>query len=133
MNNNMHWEIITKNDILISEQGSSFLKDSKDIKACYFTDGKLTCGVDNKLNFFVNKIMFDLKLKQKINSFFQFKTAKYNLFTNRQEISYNIGINTEDDKYTYKYTMVIFNGKVDLMAVKKENDLIIESKCITLK
>jgi hypothetical protein len=39
----MHWEILTKNDILISEYDNSFLEDTRDIKICYFTDGNVFC------------------------------------------------------------------------------------------
>src|SRR5574344_2300895 len=95
----MHWEILTKNDILISEYDNSFLEDTRDIKICYFTDGNVFCGVKDNLNFFINNKVFDFKLKQKITSFFQFKTQKYSLFNNSQFIIYNVGINTIDDNY----------------------------------
>lgn len=128
----MHWEILTKNDILISEYDNSFLEDTRDIKICYFTDGNIFCGVKDNLNFFINNKVFDFKLKQKITSFFQFKTQKYSLFNNSQLIIYNVGINTVDDNYKYKYTMIIDDNTIKFKAEKFQEDKLIEHKLINL-
>jgi hypothetical protein len=128
----MHWEILTKNDILISEYDNSFLEDTRDIKICYFTDGNVFCGVKDNLNFFINNKVFDFKLKQKITSFFQFKTQKYSLFNNSQFIIYNVGINTIDDNYRYKYTMIIDDNAIKFKAEKFQEDKLIEHKLINL-
>jgi uncharacterized protein YaaW (UPF0174 family) len=128
----MHWEILTKNDILISEYDNSFLEDTRDIKICYFTDGNVFCGVKDNLNFFINNKVFDFKLKQKITSFFQFKTQKYSLFNNSQLIIYNVGINTVDDNYKYKYTMIIDDNAIKFKAEKFQEDKLIEHKLINL-
>lgn len=121
MNKKMHWEILTKNDILISEHNSSFLKDMNDIKLCYFTDGKNFYGVNNDLTFFVNSKIFDFKISEKIISFFQFKSVKFDLIANEQNLKYNIGINTESDTNICKYTMLIDVNIVQFIAEKLNN------------
>lgn len=131
--NNMHWEILTKNDILISETDNSFLEDTRDIKICYFTDGKIFCGVKDDLNFFIDNQVIDFKLKQKITSFFQFKTQKYNLFNNNQSVIYNVGINTVDGNYKYKYTMIIELEKISVKAEKFEEGTLLEHRIVKLR
>ena len=80
----------------------------------------------------MNNKVFDFKLKQKITSFFQFKTQKYSLFNNSQFIIYNVGINTIDDNYRYKYTMIIDDNAIKFKAEKFQEDKLIEHKLINL-
>lgn len=128
----LHWEILTKSDILISEIDSTFIKDVADIKLCYFTDGNNFYGVKDNLNFFINNEVIDLKLKQKILQYFQYKTNRYNLFNNNEDTTYFLGIDTTDGNYKYKYTMSI-NENVYIKAEKFDNDEKIDERIIRIK
>jgi len=130
--NNLHWEIITKSDILISETTGAFLEDTKNIKSFYFTDGEIYCGVKDNLHFFINHQEIDLKLNQKILKFFQYKEVAVGLTQDYEDIVYNIGIDTEDNKYTYKYTMQIDTETIYLLAQKFDEGNQIEQKRIQL-
>jgi hypothetical protein len=128
----LHWEILTKSDILISEIDSTFIKDFSDIKLCYFTDGNNFYGVKDNLNFFINNEVIDLKLNQKILQYFQYKTNRYNLFDNDEDTTYFLGIDTTDGNYKYKYTMSI-NENVYIKAEKFDNDEKIDERVIQIK
>lgn len=128
----LHWEILTKLDILISEIDSTFIKDFSDIKLCYFTDGNNFYGVKDNLNFFINNEVIDLKLNQKILQYFQYKTNRYNLFDNDEDTTYFLGIDTTDGNYKYKYTMSI-NENVYIKAEKFDNDEKIDERVIQIK
>lgn len=128
----LHWEILTKLDILISEIDSTFIKDVADIKLCYFTDGNNFYGVKDNLNFFINNEVIDLKLNQKILKYFQYKTNCYNLFNNNEDTTYFLGIDTTDGNYKYKYTMSI-NENVYIKAEKFDNDEKIDERVIQIK
>lgn len=128
----LHWEILTKSDILISEIDSTFIKDVADIKLCYFTDGNNFYGVKDNLNFFINNEVIDLKLNQKILKYFQYKTNCYNLFNNNEDTTYFLGIDTTDGNYKYKYTMSI-NENVYIKAEKFDNDEKIDERVIQIK
>jgi len=128
----LHWEILTKSDILISEIDSTFIKDVSDIKLCYFTDGNNFYGVKDNLNFFVNNEVIDLKLNQKILKYFQYKTNCYNLFNNNEDTTYFLGIDTTDGNYKYKYTMSI-NENVYIKAEKFDNNEKIDERVIQIK
>lgn len=128
----LHWEILTKSDILISEIDSTFIKDFSDIKLCYFTDGNNFYGVKDNLNFFINNEVIDLKLNQKILKYFQYKTNRYNLFNNNEDTTYFLGIETTDGNYKYKYTMSI-NENVYIKAEKFDNDEKIDERVIQIK
>ena len=128
----LHWEILTKSDILISEIDSTFIKDVADIKLCYFTDGNNFYGVKDNLNFFINNEVIDLKLNQKILQYFQYKTNRYNLFNNNEDTTYFFGIETTDGNYKYKYTMSI-NENVYIKAEKFDNDEKIDERVIQIK
>lgn len=128
----LHWEILTKSDILISEIDSTFIKDFSDIKLCYFTDGNNFYGVKDNLNFFINNEVIDLKLNQKILKYFQYKTNCYNLFNNNEDTTYFLGIDTTDGNYKYKYTMSI-NENVYIKAEKFDNDEKIDERVIQIK
>nr|DAL00762.1 MAG TPA: hypothetical protein [Caudoviricetes sp.] len=128
----LHWEILTKSDILISEIDSTFIKDFSDIKLCYFTDGNNFYGVKDNLNFFINNEVIDLKLNQKILQYFQYKTNRYNLFDNDEDTTYFLGIETTDGNYKYKYTMSI-NENVYIKAEKFDNDEKIDERVIQIK
>lgn len=128
----LHWEILTKSDILISEIDSTFIKDVADIKLCYFTDGNNFYGVKDNLNFFVNNEVIDLKLNQKILKYFQYKTNCYNLFNNNEDTTYFLGIDTTDGNYKYKYTMSI-NENVYIKAEKFDNNEKIDERVIQIK
>ncbi len=128
----LHWEILTQNDILISEKTSTFLEDTKDIKLCYFTDGDIFCGVRDDLLFFINHQIIDLKLNQKIIKFFQYKEVAVGLTNDSECVTYNVGIDTEDDIYTYKYTMQISDDEIYLLAQKFDNGKELENKRIQL-
>ena len=128
----LHWEILTKSDILISEIDSTFINDISDIKLCYFTDGNNFYGVKDNLNFFINNEVIDLKLNQKILKCFQYKTNCYNLFNNNEDTTYFLGIETTDGNYKYKYTMSI-NENVYIKAEKFDNDEKIDERVIQIK
>lgn len=128
----LHWEILTKSDILISEIDSTFVNDVSDIKLCYFTDGNNFYGVKDNLNFFINNEVIDLKLNQKILKYFQYKTNCYNLFNNNEDTTYFLGIDTTDGNYKYKYTMSI-NENVYIKAEKFDNDEKIDERVIQIK
>lgn len=128
----LHWEILTKSDILISEIDSTFIKDVADIKLCYFTDGNNFYGVKDNLNFFINNEVIDLKLNQKILKYFQYKTNCYNLFNNNEDTTYFLGIDTTDGNYKYKYTMSI-DENVYIKAEKFDNDEKIDERVIQIK
>lgn len=128
----LHWEILTKSDILISEIDSTFIKDVSDIKLCYFTDGNNFYGVKDNLNFFINNEVIDLKLNQKILKYFQYKTNRYNLFNNNENTTYFLGIETTDGNYKYKYTMSI-NENVYIKAEKFDNNEKIDERVIQIK
>lgn len=128
----LHWEILTKLDILISEIDSTFIKDVSDIKLCYFTDGNNFYGVKDNLNFFINNEVIDLKLNQKILKYFQYKTNRYNLFNNNEDTTYFLGIETTDGNYKYKYTMSI-NENVYIKAEKFDNNEKIDERVIQIK
>lgn len=128
----LHWEILTKSDILISEIDSTFIKDFSDIKLCYFTDGNNFYGVKDNLNFFINNEVIDLKLNQKILQYFQYKTNRYNLFNNNEDTTYFLGIETTDGNYKYKYTMSI-NENVYIKAEKFDNNEKIDERVIQIK
>ena len=128
----LHWEILTKSDILISEIDSTFINDVSDIKLCYFTDGNNFYGVKDNLNFFINNEVIDLKLNQKILKYFQYKTNRYNLFNNNEDTTYFLGIGTTDGNYKYKYTMSI-NENVYIKAEKFDNDEKIDERIIQIK
>lgn len=128
----LHWEILTKSDILISEIDSTFIKDVSDIKLCYFTDGNNFYGVKDNLNFFINNEVIDLKLNQKILKYFQYKTNRYNLFNNNEDTTYFLGIETTDGNYKYKYTMSI-NENVYIKAEKFDNNEKIDERVIQIK
>lgn len=128
----LHWEILTKSDILISEIDSTFINDVSDIKLCYFTDGNNFYGVKDNLNFFINNEVIDLKLNQKILQYFQYKTNRYNLFNNNEDTTYFLGIDTTDGNYKYKYTMSI-NENVYIKAEKFDNDEKIDERVIQIK
>lgn len=128
----LHWEILTKSDILISEIDSTFINDISDIKLCYFTDGNNFYGVKDNLNFFINNEVIDLKLNQKILKYFQYKTNCYNLFNNNEDTTYFLGIDTTDGNYKYKYTMSI-NENVYIKAEKFDNDEKIDERVIQIK
>lgn len=128
----LHWEILTKLDILISEIDSTFIKDVADIKLCYFTDGNNFYGVKDNLNFFINNEVIDLKLNQKILKYFQYKTNRYNLFNNNEDTTYFLGIETTDGNYKYKYTMSI-NENVYIKAEKFDNNEKIDERVIQIK
>lgn len=128
----LHWEILTKSDILISEIDSTFIKDFSDIKLCYFTDGNNFYGVKDNLNFFINNEVIDLKLNQKILQYFQYKTNRYNLFDNDEDTTYFLGIDTTDGNYKYKYTMSI-NENVYIKAEKFDNNEKIDERVIQIK
>lgn len=128
----LHWEILTKLDILISEIDSTFIKDVSDIKLCYFTDGNNFYGVKDNLNFFINNEVIDLKLNQKILKYFQYKTNCYNLFNNNEDTTYFLGIDTTDGNYKYKYTMSI-NENVYIKAEKFDNNEKIDERVIQIK
>lgn len=128
----LHWEILTKSDILISEIDSTFIKDVSDIKLCYFTDGNNFYGVKDNLNFFINNEVIDLKLNQKILQYFQYKTNRYNLFNNNENTTYFLGIDTTDGNYKYKYTMSI-NDNVYIKAEKFDNNEKIDERLIQIK
>lgn len=128
----LHWEILTKSDILISEIDSTFIKDFSDIKLCYFTDGNNFYGVKDNFNFFINNEVIDLKLNQKILQYFQYKTNRYNLFDNDEDTTYFLGIDTTDGNYKYKYTMSI-NENVYIKAEKFDNDEKIDERVIQIK
>ena len=128
----LHWEILTKSDILISEIDSTFIKDVSDIKLCYFTDGNNFYGVKDNLNFFINNEVIDLKLKQKILKYFQYKTNRYNLFNNNEDTTYFLGIETTDGNYKYKYTISI-NENVYIKAEKFDNNEKIDERVIQIK
>jgi len=128
----LHWEILTKSDILISEVDSDFIKDVDDIKLCYFTDGDNFYGVKNNLNFFINNEVIDLKLNQKILRYFQYKTNCYNLFNNNEDTAYFLGIETTDGDYRYKYTMSI-DGGISIKAEKYDNEKKEDERVIRLR
>lgn len=128
----LHWEILTKSDILISEIDSTFIKDVSDIKLCYFTDGNNFYGAKDNLNFFINNEVIDLKLNQKILKYFQYKTNRYNLFNNNEDTTYFLGIETTDGNYKYKYTMSI-NENVYIKAEKFDNNEKIDERVIQIK
>lgn len=128
----LHWEILTKSDILISEIDSTFIKDVSDIKLCYFTDGNNFYGVKDNLNFFVNNEVIDLKLNQKILKYFQYKTNRYNLFNNNEDTTYFLGTETTDGNYKYKYTMSI-NESIYIKAEKFDNNEKIDERVIQIK
>jgi hypothetical protein len=54
------------------------------------------------------------------------------LFNNSQFIIYNVGINTIDDNYRYKYTMIIDDNAIKFKAEKFQEDKLIEHKLINL-
>jgi len=126
--NKLHWECLTKSDILVSEYDDEPMKNIKHIKICYFTDGDNYYGIKNNLMFFVNQMVIDLKLKQRIIDFFQYKTDEFDLFTNMMHTKYQIGMNTTDDNYKYKYTMVIDDPYINIIAEKYDNDKKIDEK-----
>ena len=128
----LHWEILTKSDILISEIDSTFINDISDIKLCYFTDGNNFYGVKDNLNFFINNEVIDLKLNQKILKYFQYKTNRYNLFDNNEDTTYFLGIETTDGNYRYKYTMSI-NENIYIKAEKFDNDEKMDERVIQIK
>lgn len=128
----LHWEILTKSDILISEIDSTFVNDTSDIKLCYFTDGNNFYGVKDNLNLFINNEVIDLKLNQKILKYFQYKTNRYNLFDNNEDTTYFLGIETTDGNYKYKYTMSI-NENVYIKAEKFDNNEKIDERVIQIK
>jgi len=128
----LHWEILTKSDILISEIDSTFINDVSDIKLCYFTDGNNFYGVKDNLNFFINNEVIYLKLNQKILKYFQYKTNRYNLFNNNEDTTYFLGIETTDGNYKYKYTMSI-NENVYIKAEKFDNNEKIDERVIQIK
>ena len=128
----LHWEILTKSDILISEIDSTFINDISDIKLCYFTDGNNFYGVKDNLNFFINNEVIDLKLNQKILKYFQYKTNCYNLFNNNEDTTYFFGIETTDGNYKYKYIMSI-NENVYIKAEKFDNNEKIDERVIQIK
>nr|DAW77866.1 MAG TPA: hypothetical protein [Caudoviricetes sp.] len=130
--NMLHWEILTKSDILISEIDSTFINDVSDIKLCYFTDGNNFYGVKDNLNFFINNEVIYLKLNQKILKYFQYKTNRYNLFNNNEDTTYFLGIETTDGNYKYKYTMSI-NENVYIKAEKFDNNEKIDERVIQIK
>jgi hypothetical protein len=129
--NNLKFEFINDNDIVISTYYKYLMNDVKHIKSCYFTDGKSYYGVNNKLQFFINNNIFDFKLKQEINSYFQFKTIHHDLLNDFDNMSYNVGINTNDNKYQYRYTMVIFND-IKIICQKYDNDKLINEKIVNI-
>ena len=128
----LHWEILTKSDILISEIDSTFINDISDIKLCCFTDGNNFYGVKDNLNFFINNEVIDLKLNQKILKCFQYKTNCYNLFNNNEDTTYFLGIETTDGNYKYKYTMSI-NESIYIKAEKFDNNEKIDERVIQIK
>ena len=100
----LHWEILTKSDILISEIDSTFVNDVSEIKLCYFTDGNNFYGVKDNLNFFINN----------------------------EDTTYFLGIEATDGNYKYKYTMSI-NDNVYIKAEKFDNNEKIDERVIQIK
>ena len=133
--NNMIWNMETVSGILVSE-GQGVLRniDTSEIKCLYFEDGKYCYGVDNALHFFINHQIFDFKLNQKILKFFQYKTAAHNLMLDKESVVYNVGIETEDGEYQYKYTMVIqSHNHVEFVAQKIDNGKEIATRKVRLR
>ncbi len=122
MNKRLHWQLLTESDILISEYDNESFSNIDNIKIFYFTDGKNYYGIKNNLMFFVNNQVIDLKLQQKIIDFFQYKEDSFDLFSNSLNTSYFIGINTEDNRFKFKYTMII-NSDVEIIAEKFSDDV----------
>jgi len=133
--NNLIWNIETKSGILISE-GQGVLRNiaPSEIKCIYFEDEKYCYGVKDNSHFFINNQEFDFKLNQKILKFFQYKTATHNLMLDTDGIEYNVGIETEDGDYKYKYTMTIKSPKnIVFTAQKFESEKEIAHRIVRLR
>lgn len=132
-NMELHWEVETQQGLLLIEGVNEFPKEDQNLKRVYFAD-KIKCyGINNDLTFFINHETIDLKLKQNVINFFQYKTAKQNLCTNENSTAYNIGVMTEDNQYTYKYTMCIETSGVCIIAEKFENNIEIDSRILKVR
>ena len=121
----MEFMTVTKSGIIIESI-------NEDTVACYFTDGKNAYGVNKELLFFVNHQWIDLKLKQKFIGFFQYKSVSHNLMFDNDNITYNVGVETEDNSYRYKYTMSINTG-VKIKAEKFDQDKLIDTRTMVVK
>ena len=114
--NNLHWEIETKNGLILKEFVNDFVSDPKEVKLMYFTDGEIYCGIKNDLTFFINHTEFNSKLNQNILKYFQYKESKIGLMDGMNGTIYNIGVNAEDNLYTYQYTLQISETNIWLNA-----------------
>lgn len=131
---NLIWNVETNSGILVSEgQGVLQKIAPSEIKCMYFEDEMNCYGVDNKLHFFINHQVFDFKLNQKILEFFQYKTAAHNLMLDQENVEYNIGIKTEDDKYQYTYTMTIKSQEIIFTAQRFEDGKEIANRKVRLR
>jgi len=114
--NNLHWEIETKNGLILKEFVNDFVSDPKEVKLMYFTDDEIYCGIKNDLTFFINHTEFNPKLNQNILKYFQYKESKIGLMDGMNGTIYNIGVNAEDNLYTYQYTLQISETNIWLNA-----------------
>ena len=128
MNKNLHAEAMTKSGVVVTEINEQILNEANNIRMLYFTNGQNVYGVSQDLRFFINRHEFDFNLKgQRITRFFQYKTMHHNLMASNENISYHLGIDTEDGNYAYTYTMNI-EDTVTIIAQKKENGVVIDER-----
>ena len=130
--NNMHWEIITNNGLLLKENNNIFINDPKEIKIAYFTDNNIHCGINKNLTFFLNHTVYDLKLNQNVLKFFQYKENTHGLMDGNNNTVFCLGVNTEDNKYNYTYTLRIDTYSIVLVAQKFDGNELIQNKNIVL-
>ena len=118
----MKWFIEYINGKLVNEDQISFSQiKKKNALKIYFLGKKNAYGIDliNKL-FFVNKKIYDFKIKGDIIDFFQYKKSTLILNVNKNQIqSYNCGIKVEDDCFFYIYNMEIKKNTISLICEKK--------------